>query len=163
VAACSVRTSTHGRDRAADRAGFGDRDEAEQEAMNFRRCWLVLGVTAVSLAACAPSAAPPDTPITHLSADVAAMKASPATTISPGCAAALQELTSQVKDINAIQQQGKPVDAVSTDVLESDQDQAEAVCHPDAVRICRTPATPEAARACHGVVGMAPYPNRVGG
>ena len=124
--------------------------------MNFRRCWPALGLAVACLAACAPSGAPPDTPVAHLSADVTAMKAFPGATISPTCAAALRELTSKVKAIRALQQQEKPVDAVTNDVLQSDQDQAEAACHPDALRICRTPATVQQTQACRGVDGMTP-------
>jgi hypothetical protein len=158
------RTAAHRRDgEAAGRAEPGDRGEAGRKIMNSTRCWPVFGLATAVLAACAPSRLPPDTPVARLSADVVAMKTFPAATISPGCAAALHELTSKVQDIKALQRQGKPVDAVSNDVLESDQDAAEEACHPDAVRMCRTPATPAAARACGGVAGMTPYPDRTGG
>jgi hypothetical protein len=131
--------------------------------MNFWRCRLILGLTTACLAACTQSNRPPDTPLAHLTADVAAMKNFPAARISARCGAALQELASTVKDINQMDQRGKPVDAISSDVLENDQVEAEAACHADAVRLCQTATTPEATRACSRVVGMLLYPERVGG
>jgi hypothetical protein len=130
--------------------------------MNVLGRQLIFGVVSAFLAACTQSNRPPDTPLAHLSADVDAMKAFPSGTISPRCSAALRELTSKVKDITALEQQGKAVDAVSRDVLESDQDEAEEACHPDAVRLCQAPAPPEATLACRNVVGMAPYPSGAG-
>jgi hypothetical protein len=130
--------------------------------MNLVWRWLVLGLTATSLAACTHPNSVPDTPLAQLSADVAAMKAFPSATISRRCDAALRDLTAKVKDIAALEQRGKGVDAVSSDVLESDQNEAEAACHPDAVRICQAPASPEATRACSRVVGMALHPSRAG-
>jgi hypothetical protein len=131
--------------------------------MNFWRRRLILGLSTALLAACTQSNRPPDTSLAHLSADVAAMKNFPSGVISGRCGAALRELGATVNDINATQRQGKPVDAVSRDVLENDQDEAEKACHPDAVRLCQAPTTPQATRACSRVVGIAPYPGRAGG
>jgi hypothetical protein len=106
----------------------------------------------LSLAGCATSNGPPDTPLAHLRVDLAAIRAAPSAKITPRCLAALQQLSSISKDIAALQQRDKPVDPVSDDVLQSDQDEAEAACHPDAVRICQAPADPNAERACAEVV-----------
>jgi hypothetical protein len=130
--------------------------------MNVPGRRLIFGLVPAFLAACTQPNRPPDTPLAHLSADVGAMKAFPTAKISPRCDTALRELTSKVKDITALEQQGKAVDAVSRDVLESDQDEAEEACHSDAVRLCQAPAPPEATQACRNVVGIAPYPSRAG-
>ncbi|HEY1413485.1 MAG TPA: hypothetical protein VGF36_15165 [Rhodopila sp.] len=131
--------------------------------MNFWRRRLILGLATAFLAGCTQSNRPPDTPLAHLSADVAAMKNFPTARITARCGAALQELASTVNDINKMDQRGKPVDAISRDVLENDQVEAEKACHPEAVRLCQAPTTPEATRACSRVVGMSLYPERAGG
>jgi hypothetical protein len=124
--------------------------------MNFRRFWPVLGLTTVALAACAPTAAPTDTPVAQLSADVAAMKAFPGAKIDPRCASALRALTAKVREVKALEDQDKPADPVSNDVLASDQDEAETLCHPEAVRLCQAAATPQAQQACARVEGVTP-------
>jgi hypothetical protein len=129
--------------------------------LRMARGVVVRGLIATLMAACTASP-PADTPVARLRVDVEAMKAFPSALISRPCADALKELTSTVNAATALQQSGKPVDPVTEDVMQSDQSVAETACHPDAVRVCQSPATPEATRACRSVVGMAPYPSRLG-
>ncbi|HET6306291.1 MAG TPA: hypothetical protein VFG12_03850 [Rhodopila sp.] len=124
--------------------------------MQFRRFWPVLGLTTAALAACAPTAAPTDTPVARLTADVTAMKAFPGAKIDPRCASALRELTAKVRAVKALEDQGKPVDDVSNDVLTSDQNEAETLCHPEAVRLCQAASSPQAQQACVRVEGVTP-------
>jgi hypothetical protein len=151
------------RDRPASQAGLQVSVKPNAARSNV---WLHLSILGLALAgtaslsACSGSAGPPDTPLAHLRADLSAMRATPSATVSTGCAAALRELTSTSKTVAALQQQGKPVDAVTNDVLQSDQDEAEQACHPDAVRLCRTPANPAMTQACLRVVPAAPDPRQ---
>ncbi len=111
---------------------------------------VVCGLIAASLAACTASP-PADTPVGRLRADVAAMKAFPSAPISRPCADALKELTSTVNAITALRQSGKPVDPVTGDVLQSDQNEAETACHPDAVGVCQAPDSRAAIETCSHV------------
>lgn len=106
--------------------------------------WLAVA----ALASCTQPASPPDTPVARLNADLAAMRAFPSPKVTARCAAALRELSSARQAIADQQQTAKPVDPVSLDVLQSDQEEAETSCHPDAVRLCQAPVDQAATKAC---------------
>jgi hypothetical protein len=143
-------TSRHG---PAMRPAGGIGLAAPQEAGINRWLPALIAVLAVAaLAACTQPASPPDTPAAHLDDDLAAMRAFPSPKVTTRCAAALRELSSARQEITDQQQRAKPVDPVSLDVLQSDQEEAEASCHPDAVRLCQAPVDPAAAKACGLVV-----------
>jgi hypothetical protein len=106
--------------------------------------WLAVA----ALASCTQPVSPPDTPVARLNADLAAMRAFPSPKVTARCAAALRELSSARQAIADQQQTAKPVDPVSLDVLQSDQEEAETSCHPDAVRLCQVPVDQAATKAC---------------
>ena len=80
------------------------------------------------------------------------MRAFPSPKVTTRCATALRELGSARQAVTDQQQQAKPVDPVSLDVLQSDQEEAETACHPDAVRLCQAPVDQAATKACGLVV-----------
>jgi hypothetical protein len=140
-----------GVDLAAPPAGV---DEAAPPAGGIH-AWqraLIAGMAVAALAACTQPSSPPDTPVAHLNADLAAMRAFPSPKVTTRCATALRELGSARKAVTDQQQQAKPVDPVSLDVLQSDQEEAETSCHPDAVRLCQAPVDQAATKACGLVV-----------
>jgi hypothetical protein len=116
--------------------------------MNFWRRALILGLAAAAPGACTDPGPPDDTPLAHLNADLAALRAFPSPKVTSACAAALRELNSTRQGIDDQQQRGKTVDPVDLDVLQSDQDEAEAACHPEAVRLCQAAVDPAATKAC---------------
>jgi hypothetical protein len=135
-------------DDPPDSAGIPGRRTAA--TTTWRRALIPL-LAAAAGAACTPSS-PPDPTLLHLGADLTAMRAFPSVRVSTRCADKLRELSTTRKEILALQQRGKTADPVSLDVLQSDQDEAESFCHPDAVRLCQAPPNPAAAKACRDVM-----------